>query len=111
MAPLWELKGRLLAARHRGDAAGARAASHELEARAAELLANAEGFVDERREECEALGLSPEPLKKLIRLAIRDWAWSSGMTSGYQVPDQLLARFPEPIRLFFTSTRTVGAQR
>jgi hypothetical protein len=109
MAPLWELKGRLLEARHRGDAAAARAVGHELEARADELLQNAEAFVDERREVCEALGLSPEPLKDLIRLAITDWAWASGMTSGYQIPDELLARFPEPIRLFFTSSRAVTA--
>jgi hypothetical protein len=111
MGPLWELKGRLLAARHRGDAAAARAIGHELEAGADDLLRSAEGFVDERREECEALGLSPEPLKELIRLAITDWAWSSVMTSGYQIPDALLARFPEPIRLFFTSTRTVSSPR
>jgi hypothetical protein len=111
MAPLWELKGRLLEARHRGDADGARAVGHELEARADELLQNSEAFVDERREECEALGLSPEPLKDLIRLAITDWAWTSGMTTGYQIPDELLARFPEPIRLFFTSSRAVTAPR
>ena len=50
-------------------------------------------------------------IDRRYRLAITDWAWSSVMTSGYQIPDALLARFPEPIRLFFTSSRTVAAPR
>jgi len=109
MAPLWELKGRLLAARHRADLAEANVASRELEAHAEELTRQAEAFVEAHRAACEALELPVEPLKELIRLAILDWAWTSGMTSGYQVPDALLARFPEAVGLFFTSTRAVLA--
>jgi hypothetical protein len=109
MGPLWELKGRLLAARHRADLAEARAVGRELEARADELLRQAEEFVDGHRAELEALGLPVEPLKELIQLAIKDWAWSSELTSGYQVPDELLQRFPDVVRLFFTSTRAVTA--
>ena len=108
MGPLWEIKGRMLAARHRGDAAEARLVAHELETSLEELLQSAEAFVDGRRAQCEKLGLPAEPLKELIRLAIQDWAWSSDQTSGYQVPDELLHRFAEPIQLFFTSSRTAG---
>ena len=106
MGPLWELKGRMLAARHRGDLAEARQAGHALEAGLHELLRGAEEFVDARRARCETLGLLPEPLKELIRRATQDWAWRSTLTDGYQVPDELLERFAEPNRLFFTSTRT-----
>jgi hypothetical protein len=111
MGPLWELKGRMLAARHHGDAADARQAGRELESGLDELLRSAEAFVDARRAQCEVLGLPPNPLKELIRLAIEDWAWSSTLTSGYQVPDELLERFSEPIRLFFTSTRAAISAR
>lgn len=111
IGPLWDLKGRMLAARHGGDAAGARQAANELEAGLEELVRGGEEFVDARRARCESLGLPAAAVKELIRLAIQDWAWSSTMTSGYQVPDELLERFPEPVRLFLTSGRAVQVPR
>lgn len=106
MPELWALKGTWLELQALGDETGSADAARELRAGLDKLVADANAWVDQRADQLAEADLPPEALKELIAKATADWAKSTSQTSGYQIPDELLGRFPTAVQVFFTASRT-----
>lgn len=109
MPELWNLKSRWLAARRAGESDAATAHAERLHAGVELLIADAVEWVNSRSERLEKAGLSIEPVVELLVQATRHWAETDSAGPGYRVPEELLARFPAPVRLFIQAGRRASA--
>lgn len=107
MPNVWQRKAEVLSARASGRGDGEQMAY--LRASIADLVASAGAWIDERAERLTDVGLDPALLKQLVKEATEEWALRpEAQAQGYQVPDEVLARFPEPVQVFIRSGRTAS---
>jgi hypothetical protein len=99
-AHLWELKGQQLRALRDGrDAAPATA---ELRRLAGEMRAELDQFLAERGSAFAEIDMPIEAARQLIIVAIdRFISTQFAAEISFDVPDDVLQRFPEPVRTFF----------
>lgn len=106
MPQLWERKAAVLAAEsaHR-DSSEEKA---ELKVAIAELTANAEAWIDARGDRLREVGLAPDAVKPLVRVAIQ--AWANTPTAGVRswVSEQILEEFPPEVQAFIRAGRQPG---
>ena len=97
---LWELKGQQLRAFR--DGADAAPATAELQRLAGRMTAELDQFLQKRSEAFAAIDMPIDAARKLIVVAIDrfiDTKYASEIS--FEVPDDVLQRFPEPVRTFF----------
>jgi hypothetical protein len=110
MGPLWELKAAYLAARAGGDARSVEERRQALTAAVDGLLAEAEEFFRKRTDLLHSLELSVEAMMGLVRVATEHWALADHSAGAhYEIPEEVLGRFPPRVRLFVTAGRQLPA--
>jgi hypothetical protein len=99
-ARLWELKGQQLRAIHDGrDPAEATA---ELRRLAGAMTADLDAFLKEKSHTFADIDMPIDAAKQLIQVAVERFIDTQFATEvSFEVPDDVLARFPEPVRTFF----------
>jgi hypothetical protein len=97
---LWELKGQQLRAfRDGGDAAPA---TTELRQLAGQMTAGLDQFLQERSSAFAEVEMPIDAARQLIVVAIDRFIDTQFATEiSFDVPDDVLQRFPEPVRTFF----------
>ena len=99
-ARLWELKGEQLRAVHEGRDTDEMSA--QLREVAGQLSADVDRFLGSRAEAFSDVGMPVEAARELIRVAVDrfiDTQFASDVS--FEVPDDVLQHFPEPVRTFF----------
>jgi hypothetical protein len=100
---LWELKGQQLKALR--DGRDAEPATTELRRLAAEMAAELDQFLRERSSAFAEIEMPIDAARQLIVAAIdRFISTQFAAEISFEVPDDLLQRFPEPVRAFFRPT-------
>jgi hypothetical protein len=97
---LWEIKGQQLRAFR--DAGDAEPATVELRRLAGQMTAELDQFLQKRSSAFEEIDMPIDAARKLIQVAIErfiDTKYASEIS--FEVPDDMLQRFPEPVRAFF----------
>src|ERR1700681_4573037 len=97
---LWELKGQQLRAFHDGGDAGP--ATLALQGLASKMTAELDEFLHKRNAAFAEIDMPIDAARKLIQVAIDrfiDTRYASEIS--FEVPDDILERFPEPVRAFF----------
>ena len=97
---LWELKGQQLRAFRDGADAGP--ATTELRRLSGLMTDELDQFLRKRSEAFEGIDMPIDAARKLIQVAIDrfiDTKYASEIS--FEVPDNILQRFPEPVRAFF----------
>jgi hypothetical protein len=97
---LWELKGQQLRAFRDGADAGP--ATVELRRLAGEMTVELDQFLDKRSAAFAEIDLPIDSARKLVQVAIErfiDTKYAAEIS--FEVPDDILQRFPEPVRAFF----------
>lgn len=99
-ARLWELKGKQLRAIH--DGGDAAAATTELRRLADRMSAELDRFLRERSLAFAEIDMPIEAARQLIHVAIGRFIDTQFATEiSFEVPEDVLQRFPEPVRTFF----------
>lgn len=99
MESLWAAKGRLMEALRGTDREIQAVRRRELDEAVEEFLIEVDAFMDGHRARLEELGLPLEASRELIGAAFEHWKRSSAGLSDYQVPEELMARFPPHARI------------
>lgn len=97
---LWELKGRQLRAFRDGLDTGP--ATTELRRLAGQIAAELDQFLQDRSTAFADVGMPIDAVRQLIQVAIDrfiDTRFAAEIS--FEVPDDVLRRFPEPVRTFF----------
>jgi DNA-binding CsgD family transcriptional regulator len=95
---LWAIKHRRPRARPEPEVA------HELEYLSGRLLKAVEAFLDEHRRLLDELEIPADACLNLIRLWLDSFIRHPDADTRWQVPPELMASFPEAIRLFLAPT-------
>ena len=99
-ARLWELKGQQLRAIH--DGRDASQATAELRRLAGQMTADLDAFLKEQSTTFTDIDMPIEAARVLIQVAIDRFIDTQFATEvSFEVPDDVLQRFPEPVRTFF----------
>ncbi|TMD68104.1 MAG: hypothetical protein E6I84_02455 [Chloroflexi bacterium] len=99
-ARLWELKGQQLRAIH--DGRDASQATAELRRLAGQMTADLDAFLKEKSATFTDIDMPIEAARVLIQVAIDRFIDTQFATEvSFEVPDDVLQRFPEPVRTFF----------
>jgi len=99
-ARLWELKGQQLRAIH--DGRDASQATAELRRLAGQMTADLDAFLEEKSATFTDIDMPIEAARVLIQVAIDRFIDTQFATEvSFEVPDDVLQRFPEPVRTFF----------
>jgi hypothetical protein len=99
-ARLWELKGQQLRAWRDGDDVGP--ATTELRQLAGQMTAELDQFLRERSAAFAEIEMPIDAARQLIVMAIDRFIETQFATEiSFEVPDDVLRRFPEPVRTFF----------
>jgi hypothetical protein len=99
-ARLWALKGKQLRALH--DGGDVAAATDELRQLADQMSAELDHFLRERGQAFAEIDMPTEAARQLIHVAIGRFIETQFATEiSFEVPDDVLQRFPEPVRSFF----------
>ena len=99
-SPLWELKGQQLRAFR--DGRDAEPATAELRRLAGQVTAGLDQFLQERSSAFADVEMPVDAARQLIVLAIERFIDTQFATEiSFDVPDDVLQRFPEPVRTFF----------
>ena len=99
-ARLWDLKGQQLRAFRDGRDAGP--ATTELRGLAGEMTGELDRFLRERSLAFAEIDMPIEAARHLIHVAIDRFIDTQYATEvSFEVPDEVLQRFPEPVRNFF----------
>jgi hypothetical protein len=97
---LWELKGQQLRAFRDGRDAGS--ATADLRRLAGEMTAELDKFLRERSDDFAEVGMPVAAARRLIQIAIDRFINTRFATEiSFEVPDDILRQFPEPVRTFF----------
>ena len=97
---LWELKGQQLRAFHDGGDAGP--ATMALRGLASKLTAKLDEFLQKRSAAFAEIDMPIDAAHKLIQVAIDRFIETKYASEiSFEVPDDILQRFPEPVRAFF----------
>jgi hypothetical protein len=97
---LWELKGQQLRAFHDGGDAGP--ATMALQGLASEMTATLDDFLQKRSAAFAEIDMPIDAAHKLIQVAIDRFIETKYASEiSFEVPDDILQRFPEPVRTFF----------
>ena len=95
---LWEIKGRQLRAIHSSDDPAP--AKREMERVGHELLFVIEAHLKEHEQVLHQINLSLDACLELLRAWLRRWIAEPTTRSSLDVPDDLLGRLPDDVRLF-----------
>ena len=110
-ARLWELKGQQLRAIRDGRDVGE--ATAELRRLATQMSADLDAFLQENSRTFTEIEMPVDAARQLIKVAIDRFIDTQFATEvSFEVPDDVLQRFPEPVRTFFRPTlpeRPTGA--
>jgi hypothetical protein len=99
-ARLWELKGQQLRAIHDGRDAGE--ATAELRRLATQMSADLDAFLQEKSGSFRDIDMPIDAARQLIHVAIDRFIDTQFAAEvSFEVPDDVLQRFPEPVRTFF----------
>jgi len=99
-ARLWELKGQQLRAIR--DGRDASQATAELRRLAGQMTADLDAFLKEKSTTFTDIDMPIEAARVLIQVAIDRFIDTQFATEvSFEVPDDVLQRFPEPVRTFF----------
>src|ERR1700730_16692523 len=97
---LWELKGQQLRAFHDGGDAGP--ATMALQGLASKMTANLDEFLQKRSAAFAEIDMPIDAARKLIQIAIDRFIETTYASEiSFEVPDDILQRFPESVRAFF----------
>jgi hypothetical protein len=97
---LWELKGQQLLALRDGRDAGP--ATADLRRLATEMTTELDRFLRERSDAFAEVGMPVDAGRRLIQIAIDRFINTRFATEiSFEVPDDVLQEFPEPVRTFF----------
>ena len=97
---LWELKGQQLRAIRDGSDAGA--ATIELRRLAGMMTAELDHFLHKRSAAFAEIAMPIDAALKLIQVAVERFIDTQHASEiSFEVPDDILQRFPEPVRTFF----------
>jgi len=99
-ARLWELKGQQLRAIR--DGRDASQATAELRRLAGQMTADLDAFLKEKSATFTDIDMPIEAARVLVQVAIDRFIDTQFATEvSFEVPDDVLQRFPEPVRTFF----------
>jgi hypothetical protein len=99
LAKLWAVKGaQLRAMRARQDAGEL---THQLERETAEVLAQCRRFLEQNSDLLRAVDLPMDVCMEVLEAAFADFVQQPTTAATWRIPDHVLARFPEEIRVFF----------
>ena len=99
-ARLWELKGQQLRAIR--DGRDASEATAELRRLATQMTADLDAFLKENSRTFTDIEMPIDAARQLIQVAIDRFIETQFATEvSFEVPDDVLQRFPEPVRTFF----------
>jgi hypothetical protein len=97
---LWELKGQQLRAFR--DGVDAEPATMELRRLAAEMIAELDQFLQKQSAAFADIDMPIDAARNLIQVAIDRFIETKYASEiSFEVPDDILQRFPEPVRAFF----------
>ena len=100
---LWELKGHQLRALH--DGRDATQATAELRRLAGRMTADIDSFLKENSRNFIDVDMPVDAARQLIHIAIERFIETKFATEvSFEVPEDVLKRFPEPVRTFFRPT-------
>ena len=104
-AQLWELKGQQLRAFRDGSDAGP--ATEALRRLAGQMTAHLQGFLEQHSTAFTDIDMPVDAALRLINLAIERFIDTKFATEvSFEVPDDVLQGFPEPVRTFFQPAST-----
>jgi hypothetical protein len=99
-ARLWELKGRQLRAMRDGQ--DSEPASAELRRLADQMTAELDAFLAENRQAFDDIDMPVDAARRLIRVAVDRFIETQfAVEISFEVPDDVLSRFPPAVRTFF----------
>jgi hypothetical protein len=99
-ARLWDLKGRQLRAMRDGQ--DMEASTAELRQLADQMNAELDAFLGERRKAFDEIDMPIDAARQLIRIAIDRFIDTQFAAEiSFEVPDDVLQRFPQAVRTFF----------
>ena len=97
---LWEMKGQQLRAFHDGQDAGP--ATKALRHLAGEMTTDLQAFLEEHNTAFTDIDMPVDAALRLITVAVDRFIDTKFATEvSFEVPDDVLRRFPEPVRTFF----------
>lgn len=103
MIALWKAKAAWLAAQDAGSPEPEPAA--ELASAVQAVLADATRWSAAHGEQLAEVGIDADAMRDLIAVSTRAWAETPSAGVDYQIPDEILDRFPEPVQVWIRSGR------